>query len=128
VKESLTSRVGRIISGSLSALVAAVENAAPEAVMEETIQEIEGIKIIQVEGLAGGGSGAPTAGEAQANLADQLVSSVLRYRGQAPLVDSLLSEIGLRAGDLNGLTREIGPEATDEHESPQSAQSSRHSS
>lgn len=36
--ESLASRVGRIVSGSLNALVAAVENAAPEAVMEEAVR------------------------------------------------------------------------------------------
>ena len=30
MKESLTSRVGRIVSGSLNALIDAVENAAPE--------------------------------------------------------------------------------------------------
>jgi len=42
MKESLTGRVGRIISGSANALVSAVENAAPEMVMEEIIREIDG--------------------------------------------------------------------------------------
>ncbi len=42
MKESIASRVGRIISGSLNALVDAVENAAPETVMEEAIREIDG--------------------------------------------------------------------------------------
>lgn len=42
MKESLTSRVGRIISGSANALISAVENAAPEVVMEEIIREIDG--------------------------------------------------------------------------------------
>lgn len=42
MKEGLTTRVGRIISGSVNALVAAVENVAPEIVMEQTIQEIDG--------------------------------------------------------------------------------------
>lgn len=41
MKESLTGRVGRIISGSINAVVSAVENAAPEVVMEETIREID---------------------------------------------------------------------------------------
>jgi len=41
MKESLTSRVGRIVSGSLNALIEAVENAAPETVMEEAIREID---------------------------------------------------------------------------------------
>ncbi len=42
MKESLTGRVGRIISGSVNALISAVENAAPEVVMGETIREIDG--------------------------------------------------------------------------------------
>lgn len=42
MKESITSRVGRIVSGSLNAMVDAVENAVPEAVMEESIREIDG--------------------------------------------------------------------------------------
>jgi len=66
------------------------------------MEAIEGIKIIQVSGL-GGGSG--TAGQdAGGNLADQMVNSMLRYRGQAPLVDSLLKELGISGSDINGLT------------------------
>jgi len=42
MKESIANRVGRIISGSLNALIDAVENAAPETVMEEAIREIDG--------------------------------------------------------------------------------------
>ncbi len=40
--DTTTSRVARIISGTVSALVDAVEGAAPEMVMEEAIQEIDG--------------------------------------------------------------------------------------
>jgi phage shock protein A len=43
MSESITSRVGRIISGSLNALVDAVENAVPETVMEEAIREIDSV-------------------------------------------------------------------------------------
>jgi len=43
MKESLTRRVGRIVSGSLNALLDAVENAAPETVMEQAIREIDGV-------------------------------------------------------------------------------------
>ena len=42
MKESLSSRVGRIISGGAHMLVEAVENMAPEAVMEEAVREIDG--------------------------------------------------------------------------------------
>ncbi len=42
MKESLTARVKRIISGSASALVDAIEDMAPEIVMEEAIREVDG--------------------------------------------------------------------------------------
>jgi len=42
MKETLAGRVGRIISGSANALISAVENAAPEMVLEEIIREIDG--------------------------------------------------------------------------------------
>lgn len=41
MKERITGRVGRIISGSFNALVDAVENVAPEIVMEQSIREID---------------------------------------------------------------------------------------
>lgn len=74
------------------------------------MEQIEGIKIIQVEGLTGGsGSHGGSSGPGEGSLADQLVSSALRYRGQAPLVDSLMKEIGLAGGDLNALTQGVRP-------------------
>lgn len=42
MKESIASRVGRIISGGVHQLIDAFENAAPEAVMENAIREIDG--------------------------------------------------------------------------------------
>lgn len=42
MKENLTGRVGRIISGSVNALISAVENAAPQMVLEEAVREIDG--------------------------------------------------------------------------------------
>lgn len=41
MSESVTTRVGRIISGSVNALVDVMENSAPEAVMEQLIREVE---------------------------------------------------------------------------------------
>jgi phage shock protein A len=50
MKETITSRVGRIISGSFNALIDAVENAAPEIVMEQAIREIEeAIEEVRIE-------------------------------------------------------------------------------
>jgi uncharacterized membrane protein YqiK len=79
----------------------------PDIIRESVrpMEQIEGIKIIQVEGLGGGnGSASHASGGSDGNLADQLVNSALRYRGQAPLVDALMSEIGIRGGDINGIT------------------------
>lgn len=39
--ENLANRVGRIVSGSLNALVGAVEDAAPAVVMEQAIREVD---------------------------------------------------------------------------------------
>ena len=82
------------------------------------IESIDGIKIFQVDGLiphghSGAGSEAPAGG---GNLADQLVTSALRYRGQAPLVDAILKEIGIAGGDLKELTKAL---KMDEKEPPE---------
>jgi len=42
MKESIGSRVGRLIAGSVNAMINAVENAAPEMVMEQALREIDG--------------------------------------------------------------------------------------
>lgn len=72
------------------------------------MEQIEGIKIIQVDGLNGGSSsGNGTQESGNGSLADQLVNSALRYRSQAPLLDSLMSEIGLSGGDINQMTSSV---------------------
>ena len=88
----------------------------PDIIRESVkpMERIEGIKIVQVEGLNGNGGGAsPETAESHHNgsLADQLVSSALRYRSQAPLVDSLLAEVGLKADGLNGMTAAVRADA-----------------
>ena len=45
-----------------------------------------------------------TAMAAGGGIADQAVEAALRYRSQAPLIDALMRELGLRGGDLNGMT------------------------
>lgn len=82
----------------------------PEIIRESVkpMENIDGIKIIQVDGLNGASAnGSAAAASGDASLSDQLVNSALRYRGQAPLVDSLLADIGLKGNDINGLTREL---------------------
>ncbi len=41
-------------------------------------------------------------------IADQAVDAALRYRSQAPLIDALLAELGLKGGSLNGLVSPAG--------------------
>ena len=76
-----------------------------EAIIRESVrpmERIEGIKILQVDGLggSGGGNGVESGG---GNFADGVVNSALRFRAQAPLVDQLLREIGIEGGDIQRL-------------------------
>ena len=78
-----------------------------EGIVRESVkpmEKIEGIRILQVDGLngSGGGNGGRSA-------TDEVIDSALRYRVQAPLIDSILSEIGVEGGSLAkmpGLIRE----------------------
>jgi uncharacterized membrane protein YqiK len=82
-----------------------------EAIVRESgrpLERIESIKILQVDGLAGGGSGGGgVGGSGEGGFADNVVNSALRYRAQAPLVDQLLSEIGIDQGDVGKVARGI---------------------
>jgi len=76
-----------------------------EAIIRESVkpmERIEGIKILHVEGLAGGGGGGGS-DSSGSGFADSVVNSALRFRAQAPIVDQLLREIGLEAGDIQRL-------------------------
>ena len=48
--------------------------------------------------------------QGQVALSDQVVNSALRYRSQAPLIDSLMNELGINGGDINGLTQTLKPQ------------------
>lgn len=86
----------------------------PEIIRESVkpMENIDDIKILQVNGL-GGMAGSNTTGESgeqnQIALSDQVVNSALRYRSQAPLIDSLMNELGIKGGDINGLTQSLKP-------------------
>jgi hypothetical protein len=71
------------------------------------MERIEGIKILQVDGLGGGGGhrGDYEGGGSGGGFAESVVNSALRYRAQAPLVDQLLREIGVEGGDVGKLAR-----------------------
>ncbi len=104
-------------------LVEHLEGIIREAV--RPMERIDAIKILQVEGLPGmsgmlpaggaggadpgggiGGDGATEGGAPGGrggSLADQIVSSALRYRAQAPFVDNLLREIGMSPNEITRL-------------------------
>lgn len=83
----------------------------PEIIRESVkpMENIDDIKILQVNGLGGVGA-ATVQGDSetgQVALSDQVVNSALRYRSQAPLIDSLMNELGIQGGDINGLTQSL---------------------
>ncbi|MGY6587814.1 MAG: flotillin family protein [Wenzhouxiangella sp.] len=95
------------------------------AIIEQSVkpmEQIDGIKIIDVRGLSGqGGSGSGNdggnGGGGDTNLARSVVDQALRYRAQAPLLDSLMNSIGINdLADLQGLVAnptDIGKASTD---------------
>jgi len=78
-----------------------------EGIVRESVkpmEKIEGIRILQVDGLNGANGG----GNGR-SATDEVIDSALRYRVQAPLIDSILSDIGVEGGSLAklpGLIRE----------------------
>lgn len=81
------------------------------------MEKIDGIKIIQVDGLNRGAarpSAAP--GGNGGNLGEQAEAAALAYRAQQPILDAVLGETGMKGGDLNGLVeavrRDITPAVT----------------
>ena len=70
------------------------------------LEKIEGIRILHVDGLGGGLGGSGGGGR---SATDEVIDSALRYRVQAPLIDSILADIGVEGGSLSkmpGLIRE----------------------
>lgn len=72
-----------------------------EGIVRESVrpmEKIEGIKILHVDGVNGSG------GSAGRNVTDEVIDSALRYRVQAPMIDSLMKEIGIEGGGLGRMT------------------------
>ncbi|MEZ5816206.1 MAG: flotillin family protein [Hyphomicrobiaceae bacterium] len=86
--------------------------ALPEIIAQSVkpISAIEGIRIVQVDGLNGGrsdGGEAAATARGGGNLAEQAIEAALRYRTQAPILDNLMREVGLNAGSLAGLAGDL---------------------
>ena len=72
-----------------------------EGIVRESVkpmEKIDGIKILHVDGMTGNGNGG------NRNVTDEVINSALRYRVQAPMIDSLMKEIGIEGGSLGRLT------------------------
>ncbi|RYG61910.1 flotillin family protein, partial [bacterium] len=90
----------------------ALMKALPDIIRESVkpMENIDGIKILQVNGLNGsshdgGGVHLNGGSSGSGNLAEEVVNNALRYRAQAPILDSLLAEIGITGGDLQALAQ-----------------------
>jgi uncharacterized membrane protein YqiK len=68
------------------------------------LENIEGIKIMHLDGINQLAGGAAQTTSTSTSLSDQVVDSALRYRAQLPLVESLLNEVGLKGSGLSDLT------------------------
>lgn len=82
------------------ALIAALPGIIEQSV--KPMERIDGIKILHVEGLGGAAAGGAQAAN-DGSLPEQAVNAALRFRAQAPLLDSLMAELGLKGGDIASL-------------------------
>ena len=108
-----------------SALLEGVVNRLPEIIREQVkpMENIDSIKILQVDGLPGLNSPTEGSGTAEPNsrpdgsVSDQVVSSAMKYRTQVAFVDGLMEEIGLplkNLGSAGGMSFRNFPEPKDD--------------
>ncbi len=124
MKEGLIARVGRIVSGSVHSLIDAIENAAPETVMEEAIREIDSaIDDVRLElGKVVAGKHLASARLLEANqqhedlatkielavkesredLAEAAISRQLDLEAQIPVLESTINDSGSQEKELEG--------------------------
>ncbi|MBV9289887.1 MAG: flotillin family protein, partial [Hyphomicrobiales bacterium] len=70
-----------------------------EGIVRESVrpmEKIDAIKILHIDGANGV--------DGHRNVTDEVIDSALRYRVQAPMIDSLMKEIGIEGGSLGRMT------------------------
>jgi uncharacterized membrane protein YqiK len=79
-------------------------NALPAiiAAAAKPMEQIDRISILDARGLHGDGAAVDGA-DGNGNLADSAVAAALRYRVGGPLIDGLMSELGMNGSSLNTL-------------------------
>jgi uncharacterized membrane protein YqiK len=86
--------------------LAIIENL--EGIIRESakpLEHIEGIRIVHLDG--GLGAGPAGAASGSGSLSDQVMNSALKYKIQAPLVDSLLKDVGISGLDAEHIARAL---------------------
>lgn len=124
MSEGLSSRVGRIISGGLNAILDAVEDAAPDAVMEQSIREIDDAieevrselgRVIATKHLANKKLSDKNSehedlaekieialSEGREDLAESAVSHQLDIEAQIPVLEQSIAEAAEKERELEG--------------------------
>ncbi|MBE59421.1 MAG: hypothetical protein CMD66_08580 [Gammaproteobacteria bacterium] len=108
-----------------SALLEGVVSRLPEIIREQVkpLENIDSIKILQVDGLPGlnspteGGGSGDAIPRSDGSVSDQVVSSAMKYRTQVAFVDGLMEEIGLplkNLGSAGGMSFRNFPEPKDD--------------
>jgi len=122
--ESIANRVGRLVSGGFNALVDAVENAAPETVMEQAMREVDSAidevraelgKVIANKHLASnrlmeenrkhdeiGDKIQLAVKESRDDLAEAAVAQQMDIEAQIPVLESAITDAGGQEKELEG--------------------------
>ncbi len=147
MSESLRQRVGRLIAGGFNALVDAVENAAPEATMEQAIREIdtainevrnelgvvEAQRHLTSKRLAEDGQRVDTLddqaklalAEGREDLAEAAVSRQIDLETQLPVLEARLADLGDEKTKLEGYVSALQAKKREMRDALQSYQESR---
>lgn len=129
MSESIGRRVGRLVSGGFNAIVDAVENAAPETVMEEAIREVEDAiadvraelgKVIANKHLASSRLMEENrkhedmdekvrlaVEQGRDDLAEVAIAQQMDIEAQIPVLEAAISDAGAQERELEGFVRAL---------------------